>query len=358
MNPAHSTTVDDLSLDEGPVLVTTQEAARLCRVHSSSIKRWCDSGELPCQVTAGGHRRIALRQLAAFAAATGLDRSLAAFGSELDAVWRAGDQALAGRFAALVRLWHGWLMADRPTLLGPSMLLLLERGLPLAQLLDQGLGGLMRQVGEDWETGRIGVSDEHRASEQVMDALHALRAHLASRAGPAAGPHRAVVAAAEGDPHQLGAFMVRLLLEARGITVGYLGADLPGEDLAVEQHRVAADLVCVSFTPPRGPGDALRLLRSLAQAYDPASPYHLVLGGAALAGRLPALIAPPFRSLQVLDSLVDLDAWLDRLLDPGPEAWIGIRSAASELPGPAASPEALAPPLSASSSLPETRRPS
>lgn len=317
--------------DAGPVLVTTQEAARLCRVHSSSIKRWCDSGELPCQLTAGGHRRIRLTQLAAFADEAGLEHSLAAFGPALDAVWRAGDQALSGRFEALTWLWHGWLMADRPALLGPSLALLLERGLPLPQLLDQGLGGLMRRVGEDWEAGRIGVGDEHRASEQVMDALHALRARSAPLPPPAAGPRRAVVAAAEGDPHQLGAFMVRLVLEARGLAVRYLGANLPGEDLVAQQRQGGAQLVCVSFSPPRGSGDALRLLRQLAQAYDTEAPYHLVLGGGALAGRPIDLPELPFLSLAVLDNLTDLDDWLtsclsteesvaDTAVAPGPSA--------------------------------------
>lgn len=316
-----STTSEPWAEGQGPVLVTTQEAARLCRVHSSSIKRWCDSGELPCRLTAGGHRRIVLAQLASFASEAGLDRSLATFGLALDAVWRAGDQALAGRFEALARLWHGWLMADQPTLLGPSLALLLGRGIPLPRLLDQGLGGLMRQVGDDWQAGRIGVGDEHRASEQVMDALHALRARLAPASPPAAGPRRAVVASAQGDVHQLGAFMVRLVLEDRGLAVRYLGANLPGEDLATQQLQVGADLVCVSFSPPRGPGDALRLLRQLAQAHQAGSPYHLVLGGGALVGRLIDLPDLPFLSLSVLDSLTDLDTWLGgQAHDHGAEA--------------------------------------
>ena len=297
--------------EDAPILVTSQEAARICRVHASSVKRWCDAGELPCRLTAGGHRRIALEDLVAFAHNAGLTTPLAAFDDQLAAVWRASSQAGDGRFDALVDLWFSWLMADEPALLDPSLGLLLDRGLPLAAVLDQGVGRLMRRVGDAWEEGRIRIGDEHRASEHVMDALHALRGRLQSGPRPAAVLRRAVVGAAEGDPHHLGSFMVRLLLEERGLTVNYLGANVPGEEFAAQQQRWGADLVCVSFTPPRGPADAVRLVRSLAQGYDPARPYHLALGGGALDGKVVDPPYRPFRSFAVLGSLVELAAWLD-----------------------------------------------
>lgn len=297
--------------EDAPILVTSQEAARICRVHASSIKRWCDAGELPCRLTAGGHRRIALDDLVAFGRQTGLATPLAAFGDQLNAVWRASSRAGEGHFDALVDLWFGWLMADEPGLLDPSMGLLLDRGLSLAAVLDQGLGRLMRRIGDAWEEGRIRIGDEHRASEHVMDALHALRGRLQPLPRPVDAVKRAVVGAAEGDPHHLGAFMVRLVLEQRGLTVNYLGANVPGEEFAAQQQRWGADLVCVSFTPPRGPDDAVRLVRSLAQGYDPARPYHLALGGVAIEGKVVDPPYRPFGSFAVMGSLVELVAWLD-----------------------------------------------
>ena len=95
------------------------------------------------------------------------------------------------------------------------------------------------------------------------------------------------------------------------LTVNYLGANVPGEEFAAQQQRWGADLVCVSFTPPRGPADAVRLVRSLAQGYDPARPYHLALGGGALDGKVVDPPYRPFRSFAVLGSLVELAAWLD-----------------------------------------------
>lgn len=226
-------------------------------------------------------------------------------------------------------LWFSWLMADEPALLDPSLGLLLDRGLPLAAVLDQGVGRLMRRVGDAWEEGRIRIVDEHRASEHVMDALHALRGRLQPGLRPAAVLRRAVVGAAEGDPHHLGSFMVRLLLEERGLTVNYLGANVPGEEFAAQQQRWGAE-----------PG--LRLLHTAARTgrcrpagaqsgagLRPHRPYHLALGGGALDGKVVDPPYRPFRSFAVLGSLVELAAWLD-----------GRRDSAALSEGAAADPSA------------------
>jgi excisionase family DNA binding protein len=41
-----------------PKLLTVREAAKRKGVHSDTIRRWCNSGELKSSRTAGGHRRI------------------------------------------------------------------------------------------------------------------------------------------------------------------------------------------------------------------------------------------------------------------------------------------------------------
>lgn len=314
--------------DASPLLITTKEAARICQVHASTVKRWCDAAQLACQLTVGGHRRIILGDLVDFARGEGIVTSLRDFGSELDKVWRASTLAANGQFDAIVDCWFRWLMAEQAVLLGPSLALLLDRGLDLALVLDQGIGRLMQGVGAAWEEGRIRIGDEHRASEHVMDALHSLRAGLAGRRVFSAGPRRAIVGSAEGDPHHLGAFMVRLILEERGLAVSYLGANVPGEEFAMQQKRGAADLVCASFSASRVPDDAVRLVRGLAQAYEPEQPYHLLLGGAALVDRTIAFPYRPFRSFAILGSLVDLttllDAWPE---DRATAPWLDVETA-------------------------------
>ena len=318
--------------DAPPLLVTTQEAAWICQVHASTVKRWCDAGQLSCRLTGGGHRRILLGDLVEFARGEGIVTALREFGPELDKVWLASAQAANGRFDALVDCWFRWLMAEDALLLTPSLSLLLDRGLDLALVLDQGVARLMRRVGAAWEEGRIRIGDEHRASEHIVDALHGLRARLTNRPRATNGPQRAIVGAAEGDPHHLGAFMVRLILEARGLAVSYLGANVPGEEFAVQQRRWSADLVCASFSASRAPADAVRLVRGLAQVYEPEQPYHLVLGGAAVGDRTIAFPHRPFRSFAILGSLAELAALLDDWSEDGATATRSDVEAAEAFP--------------------------
>ncbi len=46
-------------------LVTPKQVGRALDVSESSLKRWCDNGEIATQYTAGGHRRIALTAMLA-----------------------------------------------------------------------------------------------------------------------------------------------------------------------------------------------------------------------------------------------------------------------------------------------------
>jgi len=47
---------------------STAYIARLLNVDASTVKRWADSGRLPCYRTVGGHRRFSLNQVREFIA--------------------------------------------------------------------------------------------------------------------------------------------------------------------------------------------------------------------------------------------------------------------------------------------------
>ena len=49
-----------------PQYLTTRQAAAYLHVGTTSIKRWCDDGQLECEKTAGGHRRFSVATLDRF----------------------------------------------------------------------------------------------------------------------------------------------------------------------------------------------------------------------------------------------------------------------------------------------------
>ena len=50
----------------GPMELTINQAAEVLKCHPQSLRRWADSGKIPCRRTGGGHRRFDLRDLVQF----------------------------------------------------------------------------------------------------------------------------------------------------------------------------------------------------------------------------------------------------------------------------------------------------
>jgi MerR family transcriptional regulator, light-induced transcriptional regulator len=294
-------------MDESTIVLSPREAAGLLHVHESTLKRWCDSGALPCVVTPGGHRRIELEALLDYAASEDLPVPVRAFGEEAPGVYRAVETTRRrGEAAELVDITLEWALRGSGALLHPLLRFLFDQGMPVDEIMDLLVGPLARRVGEQWSLGCLGVGEEHVISQLVLDALFELRRrHGAGEKGPTA-----IVACSEGNRHELGAQMVRLVLEAAGWRVIYLGADVPVVDLALQQRRFSAELVCVSLIPPQVASDAERLVTVLAPQYDASKPYRLVLGGAATQHFEPTASRWPFLELQVFHRIALFQDWL------------------------------------------------
>jgi excisionase family DNA binding protein len=298
--------------------VSTRQAAALLDVHESSVKRWCSSGELPCDRTSGGHRRIPLRGLAAFSDERELPFALRPFGDDAGAVWE-GLRTVERKddWAALVTVLYRWLGADdagRPRALVD---LLQRRGTPLAAVLDGLLAPAMHRIGFDYNAGLVSIGDEHRMTHLVRDLLVGL--HLAHRRasaggsadGGAADGATAVVGCARSEVHELGALMSRLVLEAAGWRVVYLGLNVPTEEFARQQRQHRATLVCIAMAPPTGAPEARVMAEVLRHLYDEQHPYRLVFGGQAVAASVRDAVPDTLHlDVQAFDRMAQFAGWL------------------------------------------------
>lgn len=302
------------------VQLTSREAADLLAVHESTVKRWCNAGELPYTTTRGGHRRIDLEELMRFARGQQLDSPMHDFRPYQAQVWLAVKAARdKGDFRPLSALALEWALGDQPHLIEAMFRYLgtLE-GVHTARMFDDLLGTLMRSVGEAWRQGRIGVGEEHFSTQVVLDALHQLRSQIHAAHPVYRDPARrhqlsraAIVACAEGEQHELGAMCVRILLEQHNWRVYYLGPNVPIEEIAAFQKKQRAELVAISFVPPRAPSDAQRTIRLLGEMFDPRTPYALALGGSGLGGSGAPATATPFLDLAAFDRLTAFESWLN-----------------------------------------------
>jgi methanogenic corrinoid protein MtbC1 len=148
-------------------------------------------------------------------------------------------------------------------------------GRELGQLLEQAfalhgvedaltavVAPLLDELGEAWEEGRVGVAEEHLASEAIRARLVQL---LADSRAPVRGI--AVLACAPGERHDLGLLMLAILLRADGWHVAYLGADTPLEDAISLAQRLGARVLCLSLAMAkraRGVEDELRARPALS----------------------------------------------------------------------------------------------
>ncbi len=172
------------------------------------------------------------------------------------------------------------------------------------QLYLDALAPAMRSVGDQWEAGRIGVADEHRAS--------ALASRLVGRLGPLftrRGPTRGliVLGTPAGDRHGLTTALLGDPLRGRGFTVGDLGADTPAASFAeivTNEARTTAVGIAVSVAV----GD--HVVSETIQAIHAAREVPVLLGGRAVTD---AAHATRLGADAYSDTATDALAWFDSM---------------------------------------------
>jgi MerR family transcriptional regulator, light-induced transcriptional regulator len=206
-------------------LLTSADAARAFHVGVSSIKRWTDEGELESVRTPGGHRRYTPVSLHRFASIRGLSTELLPPLPHVAAPLPVPAditlyQALAGGDPAAVR--H---------LISPPAGPLAKR----ATFLDRVVGDALREIGYRWERNELGVDEEHRASNMVIDAVDRLRPRID------ASGKLAILLCPPDEWHDLPLRLVRLAFEWGGWRTEFLGAAVPwsAARAAVERARPA-----------------------------------------------------------------------------------------------------------------------
>jgi excisionase family DNA binding protein len=290
--------------------LTSSEAASLLAVHPSTVKRWCNEGELPSDLTQGGHRRIRVDAAASFARDRGIRTVLTPFHPFEPQVWSALQAVRnADDYGPLKALALGWARRGEFERL-EQLYLALGRyeEIHFCAFTDRAIRGLLTAVGEEWESGRLRVGDEHMVSQAMLGALATLRREwFDTRAGDGrTGRPVAVVGTVEGNRHHLASYCVRILLERLGWDVYYPGPDVPIEDFGVIQASREASLVCVSLPPGGTIGDVVRCLAVLQGFYDRERPYALAFGGASSPIPVEALPTHRFETVAFFDRCSEL----------------------------------------------------
>jgi methanogenic corrinoid protein MtbC1 len=150
-------------------------------------------------------------------------------------------------------------------------------GMPAAEVYLKVLVPAQKEVGALWHVGDIGIAEEHLVSETTRQLMMLL---AGTYAPPLAAAGRTVLAASvAGNAHDLGLRVVADLFRLAGWKCLFLGANVPGEEIARAAQAYRADLVVLNATLTtqlRMLGDSIALIRHAAPAAK------ILVGGLAL----------------------------------------------------------------------------
>lgn len=252
--------------------LSPKQAARAIGVSESSLKRWCDRGQLSTVRTAGGHRRLAVEHVVEFLRKSGrqlVRPELLHFPSN----GGRGETALA---RARDRMLDA-LVAGNEELCRRIVLDLYLAGRTVAEIGDQVIAEAFAKIGERWDCRQVEVFQERRACELCQRVVSELRAMIPLSRDEAP---LAIGGAPEGDRYSLPTALVELIFRQQGWRTQSLGNHLPISTLlaAVEAHRPRVLWLSVShLEDERRFGDEYNWLYSQMPA-DVA----IVVGGRAL----------------------------------------------------------------------------
>lgn len=265
-----------------PRFVSTAQAAEALGVSVSTVKRWVDEGILPAQTTAGGHRKLLLAdvvELARQGKTPARDLSRLRLGFSRRRLPPA-DQLTERLYTALL---NGDAAAARSVIHGSY-----QAGQPIDTLADTVIGPAMERVGRDWETGRIDVMHEHRASQLCAAVLYELKATLEQRS--ARNRPVAIGGALEGDFSILPSLLAQMVLLDLGWDAVDLGPNTPLASFRRGLDELRPELLWISVSHLAA--DHQAFLREYRAVYKDAERHGtaVVVGGRALVASVRAEI--------------------------------------------------------------------
>ena len=284
--------------------VSPRDLARAIGMSESSLKRWADQGILHVSRTAGGHRRIQVREAIRFVR----DRKLSiAVPSALGLSARLGDIDQAPQPIG-IESYDGGLNSEIAPFVhllesgdGESAeLFLLGRylaGVSIAEIGDQLIRPSLERLGHG-PHGAEEILKEHRATQVCLQAIEQMRA-MSRVTQPS---FRAVGAGSAANSYMLPSLLVAAIMEESGGRAINLGANTPisalrCEALSAHSNRDPADLVWLSISEPMDDPDELAGLSKLIE--DCAHhQIHLMVGGRASSILDLSSLQGPFFSLQ------------------------------------------------------------
>lgn len=156
----------------------------------------------------------------------------------------------------------------------------LQTHAPLAVVNDMLIPAL-DAVGADYESGKVFLPQLIQAATAAQSAFGVIKQHMTAQGGDNSDKGKIVIATVQGDVHDIGKNIVRLLLENYGYDVIDLGKDVPPQKIVDAAISNQVRLVGLSALMTTTVGAMEETIKLLHQQYPECK---TVVGGAVLTG--------------------------------------------------------------------------
>jgi corrinoid protein of di/trimethylamine methyltransferase len=149
-------------------------------------------------------------------------------------------------------------------------------GLDAYEAISEGLARGMAVVSEKYDNEEYFVPEILLCSDAMYAAIEVLKPHL--KPDSAGAPLKVVIGVIEGDTHDIGKNIVRIMLDTAGFEVHDLGRDVPVDQFVAKAREVAADVIAVS-TLMSTTRDGMRRLVEKLVAEGVRDQFKVLIGG-------------------------------------------------------------------------------
>jgi corrinoid protein of di/trimethylamine methyltransferase len=136
-----------------------------------------------------------------------------------------------------------------------------ENGINALAAIEHGLVDGMNRAGRLFETEEYFIPELLLCSDAMYAGLEILRPHLKQEENKIR--HKIVIGVVEGDTHDIGKNLVKIMLEASGFEIVDLGRDIPPQRFVDEAIKIQASVIALSTlmtTTMDGMAEVIQLL--------------------------------------------------------------------------------------------------
>ena len=154
-------------------------------------------------------------------------------------------------------------------------------GMDAYEAIMSGLAVGMREVGELWDKGEYFVPEVLLSSDALYAGLEVLKPHVKLEGvGKERSNCHIIIGTIQGDVHDIGKNLVKMMLDVAGFNVHDLGKDVAPEKFVEEQIKTGADLVCLSTMMTTTMMGMKRIIDAIRAGKGDSRNVRIMIGGA------------------------------------------------------------------------------